>query len=425
MEMHFPNVMASKCLVACSGGVDSMVLVHLCDVLDMDFDLVHCNFQLRGEESDLDKELVVATAALLKRKVFLKSFDLSSAPHRGSTQMVARELRYQWFHTLLLGEGYDYLLTAHHKNDSLETFLIHLSRGTGLDGLLGIPAKNGKIIRPLLPFGKQVIVGYADENQLSWREDRSNAEDDYLRNKIRHHLIPLLEELHPNFWENFDTTQHNLQGTKNLLQGYRKELRERLFHDEAGKMKISISKLKHLSPLKDHLYLLLKPYGFTEWGNVSALLDAASGKRVLSPTHELVKHRDYLILSPIASEPFKEFSFGEWVTQIHQPFPLTLEMVDDMHPASKKTIFLDKEKISFPLVIRKWKKGDYFYPFGMQGRKKLSKYFKDERMDILSKREQWLLCSQNDIVWVVGKRMDDRFKVTGTTKQIVKLSMDV
>ena len=401
-----------------------MVLAHLSAAANLDIALAHCNFNLRGKESDGDEGFIRELANELGVQVYVKSFDTKqyAETHRGSVQMAARELRYQWFDELLKTKGYDYVLTAHHADDSLETFLINLSRGTGIDGLSGIPEVNEKVVRPLLPFSQEEILGYANSENIKWREDSSNASTKYLRNKIRHQIVPILKELHPTFLPNFLNTQNHLHQTNDLAINHLNELKSKLFKPEDGAIKINIEELEQLQPLESYLYGLFKDYGFKEWNDVKDLLTAMSGKQVISKTHLLLKDRDCLFLSEIKNRVSQTYPVYINGTSSESPIKLKLEEVEALHKQGENVVFLDKEKLNFPLVLRNWEKGDYFYPFGMKGKKKLSKFFKDEKMDVISKEKQWLLCSDNEIVWVVGKRADERFKVEDSTQQIIKIT---
>lgn len=413
-----------KLLLACSGGLDSVVLANLCDASDLDFALVHCNFSLRGSESDGDEHFVRELASKFEINVYVKQFDTEhyAKEQRLSVQMAARELRYKWFEELLQAIEYDYVLTAHHADDSLETFLINLSRGTGIEGLSGIPEVNGNIVRPLLPFSRNEIMKYAKSESIQWREDSSNASTKYLRNKIRHNVVPILKGLSPSFLQNFLNTQHHLGQTNDLANNHLNELKSRLFQQRNDDIEIKISELQKLQPLDAYLYGLLNGYGFIEWNDVKDLLTAESGKQVFSNTHRLLKDRDYLILAEIAPEIKGTYYIHLNKASGELPIKIQLEEVESFEKQGQNVVFLDKEKLNFPLVLRNWEKGDYFYPFGMKGKKKLSKFFKDEKMDLISKEKQWLLCSDDKIVWIVGKRADERFKVEESTRKIVKIT---
>ncbi|WP_067037313.1 tRNA lysidine(34) synthetase TilS [Allomuricauda sp. CP2A] len=424
LKTNLPFLEKSRLLVACSGGVDSVVLAHLSVQTGLDVTLAHCNFHLRGSESDGDESFVRNLAKELGVKVKVKSFNTKkfADQNRGSIQMAARELRYEWFDELLGTKGFEYLLTAHHADDSLETFLINLSRGTGIDGLSGIPVQNGKVVRPLLDFSQKNILDYAKREKLQWREDSSNSDKKYLRNKIRLEIVPKLKELHPSFPENFKKTQHHLQDTNILVRNHLHEIKSILFADDGDVIRVAIEPLKKLHPIEAYLYGLFKEYGFTEWDDVKGLLGAMSGKEVRSKTHRLLKDREYLLLSEIKSSGDHTYPVHNKKTMLKSPIKLQMEKVEAVEKPGPNTIYLDKEKLNFPLVLRNWQKGDYFYPYGMKGGKKLSKFFKDEKIDVFSKEKQWLLCSNDKIVWVVGRRADKRFKVDKSTQTIIKIT---
>lgn len=412
-------------LIAVSGGLDSVVLAHLCKGLNLNFSLAHCNYNLRGAESNADQKFVEELGVQLNCKVHITSFDTNDHKKTkdSSIQLVARELRYEWFYKLLQAHNYDYILTAHHADDNLETYIINLSRGTGLKGLMGIPEQNQNIVRPLLPFPRTEILHYAKSEGLEWREDSSNSDTKYLRNKIRHEIVFRLKELNPNFLGNFMLSQENLIGTSNLLQNYKQDLKAELFIKNDKVYSIDIKKLKSKQPLKDYLYLLFQDYGFTQWADIQNLLDATSGKKIYSNTHQLVKDRDTLLLSEFTENNKEVFWIEKQQNHINKPFMMKMIMVEEIANWGKQLLYVDMEKLKFPLMLRKWNNGDYFYPLGMKGKKKLSKYFKDEKLDILSKNNVWLLLSDNKIVWVIGNRADERFKVTGNTKTILKLEL--
>ena len=442
MQQSFSFLKGKKLLVASSGGIDSMVLTHLLSKLDYQISLAHCNFHLRGKESDLDEAFVVQTAKSIQIPHHIISFDTKEyAKEKNiSIQMAARDLRYTWFEKLLQKQDLDFLLTAHHADDNLETFLINFSRGTGLEGLTGIPAINNKIIRTLLPFSRKEIEQYAKENKISWREDQSNKETKYLRNKLRHELIPLLKELNPSLLESFNKTVDHLDGSNQLVKDRIKELKKEIEIKDGENSKFKIQNLELLNNPKAYLYELLKDYGFTQWEDVLSLLHAQTGKQVVSKTHRLLKHREYLIVSPLSieSNQLKKHKIDDSTTNIKinnsldnkkdlllnfQQISNDENHIPDIKNTSPNIVIIDKDLLKFPLTVRKWDNGDYFYPFGLQGRKKLSKYFKDEKMSLLEKENIWLLCSKNEIVWVIGKRLDDRYKITNKTKKILKITL--
>ncbi len=424
---NFPFVKDKNVLLAISGGLDSVVLAHLMVQLDYNVILAHCNFQLRGEDADLDETFVKDLAKQLQIPVYTKKFDtkIVAKQEKLSIQLAARMLRYKWFNILVKDNNLDYIFTAHHADDNLETFIINLSRGTGLDGLTGIPVKNNNIIRPLLPFHRSQIEQYAKDQNLSWREDTSNAQTNYLRNKIRHQVIPSLKEVNPDFLDAFNSTIHHLKETKQMVDDAVEMVKQKvLISDQKDPYKLSIIELKKLKHPKAYLYEILKKYNFTEWNDVNNLLDAQSGKQIFSGTHRLLKDRNFLILSKI---PFQKENLEFHIDEA-QPifegddFKLIFSEPTRINVSNHSNIITaDKNKIKWPLVLRKWKNGDYFYPFGMQGKKKLSKFFKDEKLSLLQKEALWVLCSEDTIVWVVNYRLDDRYKVTEHSKTILKI----
>ncbi|MGZ0016882.1 tRNA lysidine(34) synthetase TilS [Yeosuana sp. AK3] len=428
IETRLSFLKKAKLLLAISGGLDSVVLAHLCYQLKLNIALVHCNFNLRGDESDADEDFVMQFAEKLDLEVFIESFDTKSYAdeHKLSIQMAARELRYDWFKELSEQLHFEYVLTAHHADDNLETFLINLSRGTGLDGLTGIPEVNDTIVRPLLPFSRQNIEEYAIKHHLKWREDSSNASTKYLRNKLRHEVIPVLKNLNPNFLQNFQNTLNNLNDTADMVEeSLNAVLKRAVVSMDATEIKLKVSEFRKLNNPKAYLHEFLKDYGFTEWNDVVNLLEAQSGKQLFSSSHRLLKDRDLLILRDIASEKKRDVITIE-NNQWHTETPigtLHLSVVDSVLNSHSNSIYVDKDSLTFPLLIRPWQEGDFFYPLGMQGKKKLSKYFKDEKLSLIDKENIWLLCSEETIVWVIRKRADDRFKVNENTKQILKIEL--
>ena len=411
---EFPFLKDTKLLIAISGGLDSVVLFHLLHKLNYDVSLAHCNFKLRGKESDLDEEFIKNLNQISSNQIFTIIFDTEkyAKEHKLSTQIAARELRYNWFQKLITEHKFEYVLTAHHADDNLETFLIHLTRGSGLDGFTGIPKVNGNIVRPLLAFSRKEILNYAKDNDIEWREDASNASNKYIRNKIRHQVLPVLKEINPSILDSFATTLENLQESKQIIEDRIENIASEVLEKEANFIKIDIEKIKELSNSKAYLYQLLKSYHFTEWNDVYDLLNAQSGKQVFSKTHRLLKDRDVLILSKIDLSNSIEMAFQieEEITEITNPIHLTFKEVIEKSTENKQTIYVDKDLLKYPLMLRKWEKGDYIYPLGMQGKKKLSKYFKDEKFSLIDKENTWLLCNaENQIMWIINHRQDRRF----------------
>lgn len=434
IKQVFPFVDNHSVLVTVSGGLDSIVLLHLCVSSGLNIGVAHCNFKLRDKESDADALFVKKTAEKLDLPFYSKEFDTYAYAKKNkcSTQMAARELRYCWFEELSSTEGFDYIATAHHANDNLETFFINLSRGTGIEGLIGIPHISGKIIRPLLPFSRKQIHDFAIQSDIIWREDSSNASDVYLRNAIRHHVLPELEQIRPDILDRFEVTQKHLQQIDRLLSVYRQELKEKYTYPLNSIMGesalcIAISLLKQHPEPKAVLYELLKEYGFTSWEDIYNLLDAQSGKQVFSNTHRLLKDRDVLQLYTYRKEKSiytTSFTLPEGKSSHEDVYgSLLFEKVSDVLPAkSNNELYIDRSTITFPLTIRHWKEGDFFYPTGMEGKKKLSKFFKDEKLSLVAKENVWLLCNGDAIVWIISHRADRRFYANQDTKNILKIT---
>lgn len=427
IDQNLPFLKERRLLIAISGGVDSVVLTYLCKSLKLDIALAHCNFKLRGTASDADEAFVLELAESLKIKVFIESFDTENyaKTYKLSTQMAARELRYDWFEKLKTQLGIDYVLTAHHADDNLETFLINLSRGTGLDGLIGIPEINDYVVRPLLSFSRQDLERFANNNKILWREDASNASTKYLRNKLRHEVIPILKGINPQLLQNFEKSIDHLKDSKLIIEDRVDTVaNEVIVSVEAAEIKLSIAELEKLNNPKAYLYELLGGYGFTEWNDVVDLLKAQSGKQVFSKTHRLIKNRAYLLLCENSKNEDEVIEIHESDKTVSLPFGnLVFDEVDVVSDKVTNTVFLDLSNLNYPLTIRKWEDGDYFYPSGMTGKKKLSKYFKDEKFSLLDKENTRLLCSGKDIVWVVNHRADNRYVVTSQTEHILKIEV--
>lgn len=427
INSKFSFLKSSKLLIAISGGIDSVVLTHLCHKMGLNIALAHCNFNLRGKESDADEDFVLQLAEDLELEVFIESFETKSFAENEnlSVQMAARKLRYHWFSELLEQLNFDYILTAHHADDNLETFFINLLRGTGLDGLLGIPVLNKNIARPLLNFSREDIESYAKKQKLDWREDSSNSSTKYLRNKLRHDVIPILKEMNPQLLQNFSKTQVHLNDSKCIIDDKISDVIDTIIKPiDDYTFSLNINEIKKLSHAKAYLYELLKDFGFKEWDDMFNLLDAQSGKYIQTDSHRLIKDRDFLLLSEINSDNSETINISESDTRIETPFGnLFIDKVEAVLETQKSVIYVDKNLLKFPLTIRKWEQGDLFYPLGMTGKKKLSKYFKDEKFSLLDKENTWLLCSDEAIVWVINNRADNRFRVTDNTKTILKIEI--
>ncbi len=415
----------SRLLLAVSGGIDSMVMLHLFYKNGFDIAVAHCNFNLRGKESDGDEAFLRQFCESNKIPVFSSKFDTQKIAEdfKISIQLSARKIRYEWFQELAKEHQFDYILTAHNADDVAETFLINLSRGSGLDGFTGIPQINQNIVRPLLPFSRKEIENFAKENQIIWREDSSNASDKYIRNQLRHQVIPVLKNINANFLESFQQTIGNLQQAQSLVDDASRIVYRKVVRDDENQKIIHLDELLQLSNFRAYLYQWLSPFGFTAWEDIYDLVNAQSGKQVLAPHFRLIKNRNELMLVPAISNDADVVNINKNEKEVNFPIKLTISEVTDYSNSTNTTIFVDASKIQFPLTIRKWREGDYFYPFGMHGkRKKVSKFFKDEKFSLLQKEAVWLLCSANEIVWIIGYRPDDRYKIVKTTKHILKIN---
>lgn len=419
-------------LLAVSGGIDSMILCDLFLKSNFKFAIAHCNFHLRGEESNRDERFVREYAQKNNIKIHVKDFDTYSyMKEKGkSMQVSAREMRYSWFNELLKEEGYSYIATGHHIDDSIETFFMNILRGTGIAGLHGILQKVNLVIHPLLFTSRAEIVNYQKENKLEFVEDSSNATTKYTRNKIRHELIPLVKEIAPNFDKIISKEIERFRETEVVFRSVINDAKTELLEIENQTIKISIEKLKSYVPQKIFMYEILSDFGFNE-ATINSIEDAlleTSGKQFYSETHRLVKDRDYLLIVKNKPQNLNQYLIEESQTSVYSPIILHLEVLKDLQYVkilkNKEVAMLDYDKLSFPLILRKWKKGDSFFPYGLKGEKKISEFYKNLKYSILDKENQWLLCSENDIIWVVGQRIDDRYKITKSTKTIFKIELD-
>ena len=409
-----------KLILGISGGADSVCLMHVFLELGYSFELAHCNFNLRGEESDADEYFVKDLAKEHQLKVHIKQFDtlVYAAENKISTQMAARDLRYAWFEKLRIKSKAKYLAIAHHANDDVETFFINLVRGSGLKGFLGIKEKNNAIVRPLLSVSRLEIEQYLKDRGLVFREDSSNASVKYLRNKIRHELIPLLAQMNPSIQQTVKDEMRILDGVAQIYASKVEEVRKDLTQEKNGIVQLEISALLALNPLHGYLYELLSAYGFYAVEAISKALQGQSGKQFFSSTHQLVVDRENIFISLLNKEN-EVFEITEKTISLVYPLEINFKVMADKTIIYDNNIAqLDVEKLKFPLTLRKWKEGDKFMPLGMKKFKKLSDFFIDSKFSIIDKQEQWLLCSGVDIVWVLGCRIDERYKLESNTKKV-------
>lgn len=424
---------ADTLLVGVSGGIDSVVLVDLLHRIGLSFAVAHCNFGLRGEESDQDETFVKALAARYEKQFFCQSFPTTEiASENGiSIEMAARELRYAWFEEIRQTHHFDWTVVAHHQDDQTETFFLNLARGTGITGLTGMKTVNGKLVRPLLFATRKEIEAYAEVGKLDFREDSTNALTDFQRNKIRHLVLPLMEELNPSFRDRMQETMVHLNDAYIIYrQAIDKAAKLVVKESASGIAELAIAELKLLHPLDTYLFELLKPYHFN--GDVVdemiRSLDGQSGKQFFSATHRAVLDRETILIQEIRESSSKRFYLDENMDKLDFPVKLSFtSKKKETSPAigtSVKTAFLDKDKLQFPLILRKWQKGDFFQPLGMKGMKKLSDFFVDEKFTLPDKENAWLLTNGEEIVWILGIRLDDRYKITPDTQNMLVVVLE-
>lgn len=413
-----------KILVAVSGGIDSMVMLNLLIKLGYNIAVAHANFNIRGIESNND-EFFVKNFCLKNNIIFhIKRFNTKNYAiiNKISIQMAARELRYIWFEQLVNENNYNYISIAHHLDDSIETFFINLFRGTGIKGLLGIIPYRDNIIRPLLNISKIEILKYAIKNKIKWRDDISNTDNKYLRNYIRNKLLPLIKEISPIFLKSFKKTINNLYDDNIIINNTLDFIIKKITIEKKKNpifWKIDFNKLKEFSPIKTIIFKIFYKYGFSNIEDIIKLFNSQSGKFLISNNFILLKDRNYLLLSYKNFFNKKIYTINN-LNYIKSPIRLFFSLYSyiDHHA----TFAIDFHKIKFPLYIRTWRSGDYFYPIGINKKQKLSKYFKNEKMSIIDKQKYWILLNyDNNIISIIGKRLDNRFKVTHTTKKILNV----
>jgi len=416
---------SDKILLAVSGGVDSVVMLHLFVKAGFSVGVAHCNFQLRGKESDGDEQFMRELCDQMKIPVHVARFqtEAEAVSRKLSIQIAARELRYEFFETTLSEFGYNAVATAHHLNDNLETILMNLVRGTGMDGLRGIPPINGKIIRPLLFASRQELLRYAYDNALPWREDSSNATDDYQRNFIRHQIIPKLRDLNPNLEETFSLTYERIDSTIALAREQLAKISESVFETQGSRILINKKKLAQWPHAPAVLWELIKCYGFNYQQCKQLLDDHQPGKFFESSEAKITSDREVFILESKSVQNNLSVQFESWQKEIALEGKRLFirEVEDDKFVVQKQSHLaqLDADKVVFPIVWRHWQKGDAFIPLGMNTRKKISDLLIDEKVALPDKRSVTVLESAGNIIWVVGMRISETHKVTSQTKKVL------
>lgn len=426
-ELFLPS---DKILLAVSGGVDSMVLLHLFRQSEYQFGVVHCNFKLRGIDSDEDERFVEEQVFIHGIPYFSTHFETVdyARTHGISIEMAARELRYEFFEKIRIANNYNYIATAHHKDDLLETFFLNLSRKTGIKGLTGIKEKNGNLIRPLLFASRQDIENYAHKFSLENREDATNSEVVYQRNFIRHRIIPVLSGLNPAFKKNLFDSIMNLRDAEEVYTWYLTKEKQTVVTTIDNKPAIDIEKLIATPFPEILLHEILSEFGFNPKVShqIFNSLTGDPGKSFFSDTYRLIKDRTHMFIVPIEDNNQRIFYIEEGDIEIFSPFDIRINQFYTPPFKIERTpdiACIDRDKIEYPLLIRKWQKGDYFQPLGMSGFKKISDFLIDEKVPLHKKEDIWLLCSGQKIIWIMGYRLDNRYKITDDTKSIIKIEI--
>lgn len=419
-----------KILLTISGGIDSIVMLHLFVNAGYNCGVAHCNFHLRGNESDGDEEFVANLSEKYQLPYHKVDFETEkyASENKLSVQMAARNLRYQWFEEIRQSCGYDYIAIAHQKDDEVETFFINLTRGTGIHGLTGIKCKTGKIVRPLLFATRDEIVLYAAGNKFNYREDSSNKSVKYMRNKIRHIILPAFNQMNLNFNNTVLSTIEHLKDTETIFNLDIQKKWDYCIIQDNSEIKINISRLKELKPLKTYLFEFLYPYNFSieTVCDIINSLDSQPGLVFLSSSHRIVLDREYLIMNELCVDDLNLKSVTiktgtkSIETEDYVIFMKNFERPPNFTiPRISAIACLDADKLKSPLILRNWEPGDSFTPLGMKGKKKLSDFLTDIKLSLPEKEKVKVITSENQIIWIVGYRIDDRYKISNSTKRIV------
>jgi tRNA(Ile)-lysidine synthase len=425
-------VQGNRILLAVSGGKDSVLMLHLFKAIGVDIGVAHCNFNLRADEAQRDESFVALLARNLGLPFYVTHFDTKkyAAENKISTQMAARDLRYQWFEEIRLSEQYDYIALAQHQNDAVETVLINLTRGTGISGLHGILPKRDRLIRPLLFLNRQQIEELVKANNIDFVEDSSNASTHYTRNKIRLQVIPHLQEINPNLEKTFAENISRFAELETFLNVQVQKLATKILNKRADGVYIPLEEITRLNPQKLLLYELLKPFGFGEHviQEILDCLKALSGTHFFSATHQAIINRnDLVIVEKNVSVTANQFIHPATESIIFAAHEMALKFTEEIKfESDANKAFVNAGKLIFPLVLRNWQNGDKFVPLGMRSLKKVSDYFIDEKVPLHLKNTTPILVNGNgEIVWIAGMRQDNRYKLTTATKKVAIFELKI
>jgi len=429
-QSHLSNPQFSF-IVATSGGIDSVVLCELCHQTALSFSIAHCNFNLRGAESERDEAFVQDLGKKYGVPVFVKRFDTGQygVLKKLSIQEAARELRYQWFEALRKEINASFVLLAHHANDNIETVLMNLFRGTGLHGLTGIPERtdDGHCLRPLLHHTRTEIEAFAKENHLQWVDDSSNQSSKYTRNFFRNEIIPAVQKVYPQATENVMHTITRLKKTEALYEQLVDGVLKKLVIQEGTEAKVPIAKLLQYKDTSLP-YEVLKKFGFGEKQvpEILKLASSESGSFMQNDQYRIIRNRKWFIITAVQAPPATIIAVEENTKKVVLPYGVLqikrMEKAAFHLNTSPLVAQLDNREITFPLLVRRWKEGDYFYPLGLRKKKKLARFFIDQKLSLADKEKVWVVESASRIIWVIGYRIDDRFKLTDATKHMLQFT---
>lgn len=422
-------------LVACSGGIDSMVLLDVLLKLNYSFAVAHCNFKLRGTESDDEMKFVADFCTRNNIRFFAQEFDTLhyKKENKISTQIAARQLRYEWFEKIRKENHFHCIVTAHHADDQLETILLNFTKGTGVNGLVGMKPKNNFIIRPMLAITKAEIMDFALANKIEYREDSSNSSNDYQRNKVRHNIIPVLKDINPNISAQINDFSNRMLDVATLLELQIEQIKKKCYTEKEGIIRIKINYIKNHISKNTIIYYMLKDFGFSNDVMYNVLYNSQTSAQFFSTTHRMILDRKELIVTSVEQDKMSTLFFEKIPNKIqfnNAKIECKLVPIEKLSlKENKQYAYFDADKIEFPLLIRYLKNADYFYPFGMKksakndkvGKKKITKYFRDLKLNLLEKEKTPIIFSNEKALWLVGHCIDDRFKITSNTKFVLKM----